>query len=180
MRFQHLCPLNLFRLFLPRHGVYQVLGRGYVLNFHPRYLNAPGVSGLVNYLQQMAVDSAALGLQIVQSHGPSHGAQVGGGQVNYRQLHVVHGIAGLGRINNLVKDNAIDGNLGVVLGDYVLARHVQHDFLHIHLAVSAFVEGHNPMETGIKGALVTAEAQHRAFRALGDNLNGQVDKPSHS
>ena len=60
---------------------------------------------------------------------------------------------------------------GVVAGDDLLGRHVQHLLHHVELAADALDEGHDDVEAGGERAGVAAEILDRVIVALRDDLD---------
>ena len=60
----------------------------------------------------------------------------------------------------------------VVLGDHLLARHVQHLLHHVHPAADALDEGGQEADAGLQGAGVAAEPLDGEFAALRHDLDG--------
>ena len=55
-------------------------------------------------------------------------------------LEVVDLVGGLGGVQHLEEGDAVDAHHGVVAGDDVLARNVDHLLLHVHLVADALDE----------------------------------------
>jgi hypothetical protein len=108
-------------LHLPRHRIDQVARRLDVLDLDAVDLDAPGMGRLVDHAQHLGIDLVALGQRLVQVHRADHGADVGHHQVEDGDLQGGDLVRGLGRIQHLEEDHAVDLHHRVVLGDDVLA-----------------------------------------------------------
>ncbi len=114
--------------------------------------------GVVDHLQQAMIDLVALGEQLVQVHGAHHRADIGHGQIEDRDLEIGHLVARECRIQHLEEGHAVDPDHGVVLGDHLLARHLDHLLHDIELASDAVDEGNDQGQPGTERARIAAEA----------------------
>ena len=77
-----------------------------------------------------------------------------------------HLVGGARRVEHLVEGDAVGADGGVVLGDDLLRRHVEHLLHHVHLGADAVDERHDQVEAGLQRARVAAEALDRVVVAL--------------
>ena len=97
--------------------------------------------GGIHDLQQLGVDCVAVGQQLVEVHRAHDGADVGHGEIDDGASQLVDLVGGLGRAQHLIEVDAVDGDHGVVAGDDVLRRNVDHLLLHVHLGADALHDG---------------------------------------
>ena len=75
-------------------------------------------------------------------------------------------VARLRRVDHLEEGDAVDLHHGVVLGDHLLAWHLDHLLHHVELAPDAVDEGNDQGEAGAKRARIATEALDRVVPAL--------------
>lgn len=85
-------------------------------------------------------------------------------------LQVVHLVGRLGSIDHLVEAHRVDLHRGVVGGDHLLGRDVEHAFHDVDLAADAVHHRDDDVEAGLERGGVAAEAFHRPLEALGHDL----------
>ena len=112
-----------FRLL--RYGADHPLVEVDVLQLDVRDLDAPGVGSLVEDLLQRRVQSIPLAQHLVQLVLAQHRAQRRLGQLARRLLEVLDPDHGMLRIDHAIVDHRVDLHRDIVLGDDVLARHVE-------------------------------------------------------
>ncbi len=169
---QDLGALVAFGLHLAGHAVDQVARRRDVLDLDARDLDAPGLGGGVDDLQQARVDLIAVGQQLVEVHGAHDGADVGHGEIDDGAAQRFDLVGGLGGIENLVEVDAIDGHHGVVLGDDILRGDVDHLLLHVHLGADALHDRDQDVQARAQRARIAAEGLDRVVVALRHHLDG--------
>ncbi len=86
-------------------------------------------------------------------------------------VEVSHLVARLGGIEHLEEREPVDGDGGVVLGDDILLRDVDHLLHHVHLAADAVDERNDDVEAGLQRAGVPAEPLDGPIVALRDGLD---------
>ena len=118
----------------------------------------------------------AVGQDLVQLHGAHHGAQVGHGELGDGVVEVGHAVGRGGGVHHLDEDDGVHLDPDVVLGDHLLARHVQHLLHHIHPAAHRLDEGHEDGDAGLERSRVSAELLDRVFIALRDDLDGAEEQ----
>ena len=112
------------------------------------------------------IDLVTLGEELVEVHRAHHRADVGHGQVEDGDLQIGHLVARERRVEHLEEGDAVDPHHGVVLGDDLLARHLDHLLHHVELPPDAVDERNDQGEPGAKRAGVAAEALDRVVPAL--------------
>ena len=153
-------------LHLPAHRLDEVLGRLDVLDLDARDLDAPRLGSRVDDAEQPGVDLVAMREQLVEVHRAHDGADVGHHQVEQRLLEIGDLVGGAPHVEHLVEGDAVDRHSGVVLGDDLLARHVD-DLLHdAELAADAVDIGNDEAEAGRQRLVEAAEAFDRVVVAL--------------
>ena len=80
-------------------------------------------------------------------------------------------VARLRRVEHLEEGHAIDPHHGVVLGDDLLARHVDHLLHHVELAPDAVDERDDQGQAGAERARIAAKALDRVVVALRHDLD---------
>ena len=153
-------------LHLAGHDAGEVGRRHDVLDLDAVDLHAPGRGRRVHHPQQPLVDLVAMRQQLVEVHRADHGADVGHGQVEQRAVEVRDLVGGARRVEHLVEDHRVDGDAGIVPGERLLARHVDHLLHHVDLAADALEIRHDQAEPGLERAGVAAEALDRVDVAL--------------
>ena len=133
LRLEDLGALLALGLHLPGHGVDEVARRRDVLDLDPGHLDAPGRRGRIDHVQQLVVDLVALRQHLVEVHAAEHGADIGHGDGEERILQPRHLIGRPRRVDDLVEGDAVGRDRGVVAGDHLLRRHVEHLLHHVHL-----------------------------------------------
>ena len=163
-------------LHLLGHGLGDVVRRGEVLDLHAGDLHAPGIGGQVDDAQEALIDGVTVGEDLVEIHRAEHGTHIGEGEVGDGAVEIGHLIGGAGGIHHLDESDGVGSYLGIVAGDDVLGRNVDHLLHHVHLEADTVHHRHQQPEAGRQGARVAAEALDRVFEALGHDLDGAVDK----
>ena len=78
-------------------------------------------------------------------------------------VHAVGPVGGGGGVHHLDEDDGVDLHHDVVLGDHLLARHVEHLLHHVHLAPDAVEDGRVEVQAGARDRGEAAAAgRHRA------------------
>ena len=113
----------------------------------------------------------AVGQQLVEVHRAHDRADVGHGQVEDGVLQPDDLIGGLRRVEDLVEGDAVDADDGVVAGDDLLRRHVEHLLHHVHLGADAVEERDDEVEAGGQRLGVAAEPLDRVVVALRHGLD---------
>jgi hypothetical protein len=139
-------------------------------------MRAPGLGGVIDDLEQPLVDGIAVGQQFVQVHRSHDGTDVGQGQVGDGLLQIGHLIGRLRRVQHLVEGNAVHPHHGVVLGDDLLARDVQHLLLHGNAITDTVHERGQDVQARLQRARVTPEAFDGIVGALRHHLDGGVEQ----
>ncbi|MNE04412.1 hypothetical protein D3C80_969410 [compost metagenome] len=122
-------------------------------------------------MQQTGVDAVALAQHLVQFHRADNGPQIGHAELRDGVGQVIDAIGGLGRVHHLDEDDAVDLHHGVVPGDDLLGRHVQHLLHHVHPAADALDERRQDVNPRRQGLGVFAEAFDREFTTLRHDLD---------
>ena len=133
LRLEDLGALVALGLHLPAHRVDDVARRVDVLDLDAGDLDAPGRGRRIDDVQQAIVDVVALGEELVEIHAADDGADVGHGELQDGVLEPAHLVGGARRVEHLVEGDAVDADGGVVAGDHLLRRHVEHLLHHVHL-----------------------------------------------
>ena len=84
-------------------------------------------------------------------------------------------VAGLRRVEHLEEGDAIHPDHGVVLGDHLLARHLDHLLHDVELAPNAVDEGDDEGEPGPERARIAPEAFDRIVIALRHDFDAGGD-----
>ena len=137
-----------------------------VLDLDARALHAPGRGGVVDHLEQPVVDLVALGQRFIEVHRADHGADIGHGEIDHGEAQVGHFVRGLRRIEHLVEHHGVDGHHGVVLGDDLLAGHVEHLLHHVDLLADVVEERNQPVRAGRHGFGELPETFARVLETL--------------
>ena len=133
-------------------------------------LTPQALGRLVDHDQQPGVDLVALGEGLVEVHRAHDGTQVRRGELHDRGIEVADFICGLCRVEHLEEDDSIDADHGVVLGDDLLPRNVEHLLHHVHPAADAVEEGREEVQPGPRDRGEAAEIFYRILIALPDDL----------
>ena len=160
-----------FRLHLAGHGVGDVGRRQQVADFDAGDLDAPRPSGGVDYSQQARVDLVALRQHLVQVHRAHHRAKVGHHQLRDGAVEVGHPIGRGGRVHDHDEHNGVHLDPDIVLGDHLLAGHLEHLLHHVHASADALDEGGEDGDAWLHSARVPAEALHGVLVALRHDLD---------
>ncbi len=96
---------------------------------------------MIDHVEQAGIDLVTLGQGFVQVHRAHDGTKVGGRKGEDRIVEIINLISGLGGIEHLKEDHAIDRHHGIVLGDNFLARDIEHLLHHVDLAANAIDKG---------------------------------------
>ena len=134
-------------------------------------LTPQALGRLIDHRQQPGVDLVALGQGLVEVHRAHHRAQIGGRELHDREIEIADLVGGLGRVEHLEEDDAVDRDHGIVLGDDLLAGDVEHLLHHVHLAADAVEEGGVEVEAGAGDSGEAAEMLDRVLIALADDLH---------
>jgi hypothetical protein len=165
------CPLLAFRLHLASHRLDEVGGRHDILDLDAIDLDPPRRNRGVNHAQETLVDFVAMGEHLVKVHAAHDGADIGHGQFDDGLIEIGDLIARLGGIEDLEECNAVNRDGGIVFGDDVLLRDVDHLLHHVHLAANAVEIGHDQVEARLESAGVPAKSFDRPRVALGHRLD---------
>ena len=168
-----------FGLHLAAHGADDVGGRADVLEFDAGDLDAPGVGRLIDHGQEAGVDLVALGQSFVEVHRAHDGAQVGGGELHDRHVQFGDFIGGLGGVQHLEEDHAVDRHHGIILGDDLLPRNIDHLLHHVDLATHGIEEGGVEIEARLGDFGEAAEAFDRILIALPHHLHADREVEEH-
>ena len=133
---EDLGPLFALGLHLPGHGLDHILRRYDVLQLDAQHLDAPGVGRLVDDRQQPVVDLVAFRQHIVERQAAHDVADVGQCEVGDRLHQVAHLVGRGARVNDLIERDRVDADDRIVLGDHLLLRNVEYQFLHVDLATT--------------------------------------------
>jgi hypothetical protein len=79
----------------------------------------------------------------------------------------------LGRIQELEEHHAVDPDHGIVLGDHLLGRHVQHLLHHVEPRADRLDERRDQVQAGRQRARVAPEPFDRVLPALRHHLDAQ-------
>ena len=112
-----------------------------------------------------------MGPHLVQLHGTEHGPHVGHGEVANGAGQVVDLIGPFAGIHHLHEADGVYGDVGVVPGDHLLGRDVQHLLHHDDLVADPVHIGDQQVEARGEGAGVAAETLHGPVIALGHYLD---------
>ncbi len=80
-------------------------------------------------------------------------------------------VGGLGGVQHLEEVDAVDAHHGVVAGDDVLARDVDHLLLHVHVWPMRSMTGNEDVQAGRERARIAAEVLDRVVVALRHDLD---------
>ena len=145
-------------LHLPAHRFHDVGRRHDVLDLDAVDLHAPGRGRRIDHRQQPLVDGVSVRQKLVEIHRPHHGADVGGDDVEERRAELGDLVRGARRVDDLEEGHAIDLHRGIVLGDHLLGRHVEHLLHHVHLVPDGIEIGNDEAKPGLERESVAAEA----------------------
>ncbi len=109
--------------------------------------------------------------QLVEIERAHDRSDVGHGQLQERILQPLHFVGGARRIEHLIEGDAVDSDGGVVLGDDLLRRHVEHLLHHVHLRADAIDERNDDAEAGPERAREAAETLDGIVVSLRDGLD---------
>ncbi|CAH2401130.1 hypothetical protein MES4922_290054 [Mesorhizobium ventifaucium] len=123
---------------------------------------------LVDDAQQAFVDGVAVRQQLVEVHRAHHGTDVGHRQVEDGVLQPGDLVGGLRGVEHLVEGDAVDGDGGVVAGDDLLGRDVEHLLHHVQSGADAVDERHDEVEAGAQCLGIAAKAFDGIIVALRD------------
>ena len=112
------------------------------------------------------VDLVTLGERLVEVHRADDRADVGHREVDDGEAQVVDLVGGLGGIEHLVEHDGVDRHHGVVLGDDLLARYIEHLLHHVDLLADLLDEGDDDVEARPHDLAELAEALKRVLEAL--------------
>ena len=118
--------------------------------------------GIVDDAQQALIDHVAFRQQLVEIHGAHDGTYVGHGQIDYRVGQIVDLVGRPRGTQNLKKHHAVHRHHGVVPGDDLLGRHVQHRLHHVHLCADLVEHGDDDVQARIQGFGVPAERRRHS------------------
>ena len=169
--FENVGALLALGLHLARHAVDDVARRRDVLDLDARDLEAPGMRRLVDHGEQARIDRVALREQLVEIHAAHDGTDVGHDEIEDGEPEIADFVGGLGRIEHLIEDDAVDRHHRIVLGDDFLARHVEHRLHHVDLGADAVDERRDDAETGHQAVRIAPETLDRVDMALRDDLD---------
>ena len=129
-----------------------------VLDFVAQYLDTPGLGCFVQCRHDGPVDVVALFESLVQFHLADQRAQGGLGQLGNCQHIITGAIAGTFGIGHEEIQDAVDLELGVVLGDADLAWHVERDFLETVAIGYAVNERNDDVQARRQDAVKTSQS----------------------
>ena len=158
-------------LHLPAHRLHEVGGRHDVLDLDAVDLDAPGRHRGVDHAQQPLVDLVAMRQHLVEIHAAHHRADVGHGELDDGLVEIGDLVARLGGVEHLEERDAVDGDGGVVLGDDILLRDVDHLLHHVHSCGRCGRKRHDQIEAGLQRAGVAAEPLDGPVIALRHRLD---------
>ena len=121
-------------LHLTAHRLHEVGRRHDILDLDAVDLDAPRRHRGIDNAQQAFVDLVAVRQHLVEVHAAHHRADVGHGELGDRLIQIGDLVARLRGIEHLEERKPVDRDGGVVLGDDVLLRDVDHLLHHVHLA----------------------------------------------
>ncbi len=155
----------------------QDLGRRrQVLDLVAQHLHAPVLRRLVERVDHRGVDRVALLEGLVELHLADHRAQQRLRQLRDGEDVVARAVAGAHRVGDLEVDDAVDLQLGVVLGDAHLAGHVQRHLLQRMLVGHALDEGDHELQPRRQRAVVLAQPLDHPGVLLRHDLEGLEDE----
>src|SRR5438309_231728 len=154
------------------HGVLDVAGRRELFDLDVRDLDAPTMRYVVQLHAELLVDLLALGEDIVQGDVPDHGAERGGGDSLDGLPEVLDVQERVLRIDDLLVNEEVDRNRGVVFCDAGLLRDLHHELPKIHGLRDALDRGRQKEHDARSGDLLEApESEHDEALILGDDVN---------
>ena len=103
-----------------------------VLDLDAGDLGAPGRGGGIDDAQEALVDLVAVGEKLVEIHRADDRADIGHRQRQKRLLQVRDLIGGPRGIEHLIEGGGVDGDAGIVPGEGLLARNVEHLLHDVH------------------------------------------------
>jgi hypothetical protein len=175
-RLQHRRAFLALGLHLAGHRAGEVGRRQDVLDLDAGDLEAPGRGGGVHHAQEALVDLVAMREQVVKRHRADHGADVRHRQREKRLLEVRNLIGGPGWVEDLVEGGGVNGDAGVVAGEGLLARHVEHLLHHVDLLADAFDVRDDQPEPRPERAREAPELLDRVGVALRDGAHAERDR----
>jgi hypothetical protein len=153
-------------LHLARHRVDEILRRLDVFDLDARDLDAPGLGGRVDDIEQAGVDLVAMRQQLIEVHRTHDCADIGHDEVQEGELEVGDLVGGPARVEHLIERDAVDRDRGVVPGDDFLTRHVDHLLHHIELVADRVDIGKDQSEARRQSLVVLAETLDGVIEAL--------------
>ena len=146
------------------------------LQFDAGDLHAPRLGRMVDHGQQPGIDLVALGQGLVEVHRAHDRPQIGGRERHERGVEVAHFISGLGGVDHLEEDHAVDRDHRIVLGDDLLPGDVDNLLHHVDLAADAVEKRQQEIEAGLGDSHEAAEMFDRVAIALVDDLHAHHDE----
>ena len=134
-------PLVAFCFHLTCHRIHQIARWRDIFDLNTRHLNAPRVGCFIDHGKKFRIDLIALAQEFIQIHAAHHGACIGHGEVENGVFKIIDLISGFRSVHHLIENNTIGRNHGVVAGNNLLAWHIQHLLLLIHLGANHFDKG---------------------------------------
>ena len=158
-----LSPLFSFSFRLPRHRALHGLRQFQVLQLYDAYLDAPGLSLLVDYLLQLFVNLIPLREHFVQFTLTHNGTERRLRNLSSR-MQIVSYVDSCGyRIHDSEVADGIDFHSHIIAGDGLLRLYIQGDHSHIH-AHHLIDERDHEDDAGALRPLNTSKAKdHTAF-----------------
>jgi len=134
--------------------------------------------------EQPFVDRVAIGKQLVEVHRAHDRADIGHGEVEKRLVEVGNLVGGLRGVEDLIESHGVGLDAGIVLGDDLLRRYVQHLLHHVQLGADRVDEGDDQVEARMQRAGIFLEAFDGVVISLRHRLDPgeqrQDDKNHHS
>ena len=157
------------------------MSRGGRMSFNStRVIFTPhGLGRMVDDREQPGIDLVALRQGLIEVHRPHHGAQVRRRERHDRHIEIADLIGGLGGVQHLEEDDAVDRDHRIVLGDDLLAGDIDHLLHHVDLVADAIEERRDEVEAGLGDADETAEMLDRIAIALVDDLHADHHVEQH-
>ena len=119
-------------------------------------------------MKELLVDDVALREHRVELHGAHDGTDVGQNQVHDGKLYVLDLVDGPLGVGYDEEGDGVNLDVGVVVADDLLLRHVNQLLLEVDLVGLAVDEGRKEIQAGLQRLLVAAEPLDNDIEALGN------------
>ena len=122
-------------------------------------------------MKELLVDDVALREHRVELHGAHDGTDVGQNQVHDGKLYVLDLVDGPLGVGYDEEGDGVNLDVGVVVADDLLLRHVNQLLLEVNPVGLAVDEGRNEIQAGLQRLLVASEPLDNDIKALGHDAD---------